>query len=469
MNLSTLCSKGSLVLTSVSLILSSACKKHSEPLPFTTPVALPAKNMTTTSFTADWVKNGSFSYNLYVATDSNFTNPLPGYNPMNVKPDSADITGLTPKTNYYYKVIGVDGKGDTTDPSKTIWAPTPDPNDDRFIYIGSEDEYFYCFYAGTGDKLWDLKTNGDVESSASLNGGALYFTGTDQRLYALDPVYGTKRWNYLCGSAILSSPCVGPDAIYFSSYTSGTIFAVNKNGSKKWSVKPTNNIRMLSSPVYNNGIIYVGSHDKNLYALNASTGATIWVAPTGDSVSSSPAVTNGTVYVGSSDHKVYAFDAGTGTVKWTYTTGDSVYSSPTISNGTVYVGSFDNGLYALDATTGAKKWRLATGGRVQSSPAVSNGIVYAGSFDNKLYAVDATTGAVKWSTATGGRIYSSPTVGGNGLVYVASYEGKLYAMDAATGAIKWVAATRGPIRLSSPTVLTFPGNIIMPGISGEVQ
>jgi outer membrane protein assembly factor BamB len=56
-----------------------------------------------------------------------------------------------------------------------------------------------------------------------------------------------------------------------------------------------------------NGVVYVGSYDSNLYALNASTGAILWSFATGGNVISSPAVANGVVYVGSGDHKVYAF------------------------------------------------------------------------------------------------------------------------------------------------------------------
>ena len=49
-----------------------------------------------------------------------------------------------------------------------------------------------------------------------------------------------------------------------------------------------------------------------MYALNATTGAVLWTATTGGAVDSSPAVANGVVYVGSDDDKVYALNATTG-------------------------------------------------------------------------------------------------------------------------------------------------------------
>ena len=65
--------------------------------------------------------------------------------------------------------------------------------------------------------------------------------------------------------------------------------------------------RVYSSPAVANGVVYVGSDDGNVYALNASTGAKLWSYTTGSYVDSSPAVANGVVYVGSSDGNVYAF------------------------------------------------------------------------------------------------------------------------------------------------------------------
>ena len=63
-----------------------------------------------------------------------------------------------------------------------------------------------------------------------------------------------------------------------------------------------------SGPAVANGVVYFGSDDDNVYALNAVTGAKLWSYTTGSAVqTSSPAVVNGMVYVGSNDGKVYAF------------------------------------------------------------------------------------------------------------------------------------------------------------------
>jgi outer membrane protein assembly factor BamB len=143
------------------------------------------------------------------------------------------------------------------------------------------------------------------------------------------------------------------------------------NGILKW-YSVTEGI--VPSSAISNGIIYVGSGDHNVYALDARTGAKVWNYTTGNRLSfwsAPPTVTNGIVYLGCWDHNVYALDANTGAKIWSYETGNFVFSSPTVSNGVVYVGSLDHNVYALDANTGAMIWKFTTGAEINSSPAVA--------------------------------------------------------------------------------------------------
>jgi len=103
-----------------------------------------------------------------------------------------------------------------------------------------------------------------------------------------------------------------------------------------------------------NGVVYVGSYDHNIYALDALTGAKLWSYATGNSIYSSPAVANGVVYVGSLDGNLYALNAVTGKMLWSYVTGDRVWSSPTVVNGAAYVGSDDGNIHAFRPTPEAK-------------------------------------------------------------------------------------------------------------------
>ncbi len=71
-----------------------------------------------------------------------------------------------------------------------------------------------------------------------------------------------------------------------------------------------------------------------------------WAYQTGGEIIPSPVVVGGVVYVGSSDGNLYALDAATGTKKWDYRTGD-VADVPVVVGGVLYVGSNDHNLYAF--------------------------------------------------------------------------------------------------------------------------
>lgn len=53
------------------------------------------------------------------------------------------------------------------------------------------------------------------------------------------------------------------------------------------------------------------------------------------------------VYVGSLDGYVYALDAARGEQRWRFHTNVSVWSSPAVVGGVVYVGSYDTHVYAI--------------------------------------------------------------------------------------------------------------------------
>jgi outer membrane protein assembly factor BamB len=72
-----------------------------------------------------------------------------------------------------------------------------------------------------------------------------------------------------------------------------------------------------------------------------------WSSPTGGSGVSPPAVVNNVVYFGSDNHYLYALDAKTGAKLWSSLTGSPIISSPAVANGVVYTGSEDHHLYAF--------------------------------------------------------------------------------------------------------------------------
>src|SRR5215218_3763727 len=179
----------------------------------------------------------------------------------------------------------------------------------------------------------------------------------------------------------------------------GGMLAVAASGAGAWGVSRsvrserdapiwsfTTGDEVYSSPAVLGDVVFVGSSDKHLYAINAGTGEEIWRYATDGAVTSSPAVADGVVYVGCDDKKVHAVDAATGANRWIFRTGGAIHSSPAVDRGVAYIGCRDNNLYAIDVAAGERRWRFRGGDWFNSSPVVADGAVYVGCRDRNVYA-----------------------------------------------------------------------------------
>ena len=194
--------------------------------------------------------------------------------------------------------------------------------------------------------------------------------------------------------------------------------------------------------------------------------ALLWRHATGGPVINAPAVVGGVVYAGSDDHHVYALDSSTGELRWGFETGDVIRSTPTVSGGAVYVGSNDNHVYALNAETGEQLWRYDTGGWAQYSPTVSGGMVYLGASGeggHRVHALDAASGERTWIAETPFSVTPelTPTVVG-GKVYAPGDLGQFHVLDASTGRVVWSFGT-GIGGEAPPTVIE--GVVYLTGVN----
>jgi outer membrane protein assembly factor BamB len=197
-------------------------------------------------------------------------------------------------------------------------------------------------------------------------------------------------------------------------------------GKLKWTFTTSEPIH--SSPAVVDGVIYFGSRDGNIYALDADTGEQLWAFKTGSWVESSPAIVNGVLYCGSNDGNLYALDAKTGEQRWICDMPFGLRSSPAVADGVVYVGCEDYNLYAIDAATGKIIWRGDAYGLVDSSPAVAKGVVVVGSAGGYFQSFHAKTGSARLQYEDRMPVYSSAAIK-DGVAYITDGWGSFLAMD----------------------------------------
>ncbi|MFZ7138366.1 MAG: PQQ-binding-like beta-propeller repeat protein [archaeon] len=352
-----------------------------------------------------------------------------------------------------------------------LWTYTPD-TDGYFtagtavaygmVYEPNKDGSVYAINLQTGELVWNYQGPGTMlfPGMATVADGKVYVTSGQDASFGQE----TGESEFVCldaftGEVIWSLPieAFAPRESVIVAY--GKLFVIPSDittaidslsgneydsTAQLWAFGTISDVSGASWPMFRNDAVRSSVGNEGPSSLQM-----VWSYPTEGAVISSPSVVNGVVYAGSQDMSIYAVDAYSGDLVWKYQTNGTIESSPAVVDGKAYVVSDDGFLYCLDAYQGYLIWKshinadlpVISGAAVmlRSSPAVVDKIVYVGSVDGTLYAFNTDNGELVWAYETGGIIKSSPTVV-DGAVYFTSEEpdeGAVYKLNAKTGSLLW--------------------------------
>lgn len=163
----------------------------------------------------------------------------------------------------------------------------------------------------------------------------------------------------------------------------------------------------------------------------------LWRFEAGDAITSTAAIADGMVYVGSDDEHLYALDLATGALRWKFKAEGFVRSSPTVTGDFVIFGDDHGVVRALDRRTGALRWAFSTDGEVISSANVIGDRIIVGSYDSFVYALRRDSGELLWKTETEGRVHATPAISDryaeSAFVIVSGCDEFLHVLDAGDG------------------------------------
>ncbi|MCH7605662.1 MAG: PQQ-binding-like beta-propeller repeat protein [Chloroflexi bacterium] len=236
-------------------------------------------------------------------------------------------------------------------------------------------------------------------------------------------------------------PVIGKNLVYISG-ADGYLYALDKNflglsrdrrdaptsGGQIWKVAVGDEEdpqSLVAGPAFDpdRNIVLVGSEDGHLYAFDATDGGDyLWKFPTGNKIWSTPVIRDGIVYFGSHDGNVYAVNLDTQKEKWRYTTGGAVAGRPLLFQDLVVVGSFDKKLYGIDLSSGNKRWELQGDNWFWAGAVADRRTIFAPSMDGNVYAVDSN-GQLLWKFDLGSGIVSRPVLI-EGTLVVAARKGR---------------------------------------------
>ncbi len=235
--------------------------------------------------------------------------------------------------------------------------------------------------------------------------------------------------------------------------------AISSSNSIKpiWTFECEDEIR--GTATYQNGVIYIGAYDNNLYSLNAATGEFIWKYATEGGIVCKPAIHDSNIIFGSEDHRLYVLSPRSGEILWNYYADAPIRSSPRISERHIFIGADDNHLHVINASTGRRALRFNAGAPVRSTPLVYQDAIYFGTENGDFFCIDFQ-GKMKWQIRAKRALTSSPIIVED-VVYFGSMDGTLYAAEAKTGWVIW-RFRLGKGTISTPVVsdqMVFIGSI----------
>ncbi len=291
------------------------------------------------------------------------------------------------------------------------------------LYTGADDGKVYCLNAATGAKLWEANAGGVPTrapaifstigaGSPTVVGDRVYVAAANSLLYCFNTLNGAVIWTYnATGDIQVMTPTVVDGAVYFGA---NGVFMVEA-GPHVIKLNATTGAEMfnvvipgffggsnffpniLASVTVGGGMVFARANFRYNYALNATTGATIWFVDSrynpgtpsqaqGNQQSAPLLYKYGTVYM-TDFYGVTALNALNGSELWhTYLSRENNSPGMAYSYGRVYTVTEAGALYVLDSLSGEKLSYYQLGGTtLKSVPTPYNGSLYLGSRDWNFY------------------------------------------------------------------------------------
>jgi serine/threonine-protein kinase len=297
------------------------------------------------------------------------------------------------------------------------------------VFLGGYDGILYALDLTDGSVKWAQATKGHIVGGPAVGGDTVYIGSADRCLYAFAADSGDARWGepFCTGSA---------DRCLYD-------FATDSGESRRGPFCTGNKI--WSTPVVDEGTVYVASMDKKVYAVDTATGKPRWAQPfeADAAITSTPVVAGGKLYVGALNKRFYALDTATGELQWSFGGDDWIWNRAVVADGVVYVGNLAGHVYALDAGSGEMRWQgpFKAVAEIRAAPALVDKTLVVVDSEGNIYGLNAASGSQEWVGQAGSGVLADLLVA-EGKVYVSTKSGDVLTVDPSNGSISTLVAAQ---------------------------
>lgn len=220
----------------------------------------------------------------------------------------------------------------------------------------------------------------------------------------------------------------------------------------------------LTGPVVKDGVVYVGSMDTYMYAIDLWKGKLIWKFQVDkvredsmfwehldcmpedeikNHITTTPCLSKDKIFFGTIDGSVYALDiTQQGKMVWKINIGkDLLYSSPLYLDGKVFFGSNAKKIHCVDSEKGDILLEIQLDNLVDNAVTIKDKTLFVTSKWEKgypimVYAIDIDSQQIKWKNEVKEELLHTHCVDDENL-YVCVIRDGVYAFDIHTGKINW--------------------------------
>ena len=263
---------------------------------------------------------------------------------------SNGVVFISSKNNYPDgNVYAIDAATGLLKWSKQISLPTSPVVTGGKVFINSHGGSFYALDEANGNVIWSTIVGLGSVLPTVIN-DKIYFacSGGQFQLKCINTTTGTNFWNAAC-SSLVTRPAIANSNLYLSSSFSLDQYVEAFNatdGGFKWRYTlvhaGNSNTIVGSCPVTLDSLVLPGFHYGNFTALKTD-GTVAWqYGPANDGYFSNPVAANRMVYVGSNDTYLHAIDATNGVLFWKFPTNGAVISGACLidsDNNIIHAGS----------------------------------------------------------------------------------------------------------------------------------
>jgi outer membrane protein assembly factor BamB len=193
------------------------------------------------------------------------------------------------------------------------------------IFFGGFDGNMYCLDAETGKEIWRFRTGGEIvfDSPTLVKNKRIYFGSFDNNVYCLDTETGKELWRLRIGTYGITCPVVEMNNRLYVGTREGNMFCLDMYGNEMWRFRTGGMIIRLA---YRDGKVYFPSEDGYLYVVS-DEGKEIWRHHLGKGGShDSPSFKGSMIFIGSRDCHLYAIDENSRKEIWRVNTSSSTPS-----------------------------------------------------------------------------------------------------------------------------------------------